>query len=433
MCRAACQAVQTTSEGQRAKAYQGMKLTRMKSVPMHLLFFGDFTGTANEGETGAGTDQVVDWNLGDRIVNIRSSFVPFGLRGTIVGLHPTTGTVEVIFDTTFIGGNTLHGVCANGRGRVVKWTDLLAVDASNVKVPKIVMKKKMVEKNLDGSVRGGESKETKKTMRPKGGMSDAKRRHLGLPEPEVVPMPVSAIEAAGKPTPAPVVQQLLKKGGLTESSYGKSSKGSDSQQQLNTLLSNMKTKSQPSSKKKSSQSGSSSAAPTPEQNHLNSLLANAKQDPSKKKQDAAHLNRLLANATTKAAAQPPSPQMPMQILQAPPRQQQMQMMPGMTVPMPMMMPSSMMMMPPMPMMPPQGAMRAMGGGAPLGPMPTSSSPLGPMPSSGQDGEAASGLVDEATMSPSKSTSKTTTTKKIPRQKKEAGSKSSLLMPSQMRR
>ena len=107
---------------------------------MHVLFFGDFIGTANEGEHGAGTDQVVDWALGARVVNLRSSFVPFGLRGTIIALHPTTGTVEVLFDTTFIGGNTLHGVCDNGRGRVVKWTDLVAVDATSVKAPRALMK-----------------------------------------------------------------------------------------------------------------------------------------------------------------------------------------------------------------------------------------------------------------------------------------------------
>ena len=58
------------------------------------------------------------------------------LRGTILATHPTTGTVEVVFDETFIGGNTLHGLCKNGRGRVVRWTDLLAVDAANVVEPR---------------------------------------------------------------------------------------------------------------------------------------------------------------------------------------------------------------------------------------------------------------------------------------------------------
>jgi hypothetical protein len=78
LCRAAAQAVQTAAESQRAKARAGARTVKLAGVPLHLLYFGDFTGTANEGDTGAGTDQLLDWQLGDRVVNIRCAFVPFG-------------------------------------------------------------------------------------------------------------------------------------------------------------------------------------------------------------------------------------------------------------------------------------------------------------------------------------------------------------------
>ena len=42
------------------------------------------------------------------ISNLGSPVVPFGLRGTVVALHASTGTVEVLFDQEFIGGTTLY-------------------------------------------------------------------------------------------------------------------------------------------------------------------------------------------------------------------------------------------------------------------------------------------------------------------------------------
>ena len=78
LCRAAAQAVQTAADAQHAKAAKAIRTVRLTGVPLHLLYFGDFTGTANEGEVGAGTDQLLDWQLGDRVVNIRCGFVPFG-------------------------------------------------------------------------------------------------------------------------------------------------------------------------------------------------------------------------------------------------------------------------------------------------------------------------------------------------------------------
>lgn len=70
--------------------------------------------------------------LGDRIVNLCANGLPFGARGTVVGIHEeSTGCVEVVMDREFIGGSTLQGSCANFRGKLCVWNHLLKVNASN--------------------------------------------------------------------------------------------------------------------------------------------------------------------------------------------------------------------------------------------------------------------------------------------------------------
>jgi len=63
--------------------------------------------------------------LGDRVCNMSSPVVPFGLGGTVVATHASTGCVEVVFDTDFVGGTSLYGSCGNRRGKLLPWTQLL--------------------------------------------------------------------------------------------------------------------------------------------------------------------------------------------------------------------------------------------------------------------------------------------------------------------
>jgi 5'-3' exoribonuclease 1 len=58
-------------------------------------------------------DQSATYQLYDRVVNTRQGFpVPFGLRGTVVGIHPAEVEVntmyEVIFDDDFQGGISIR-------------------------------------------------------------------------------------------------------------------------------------------------------------------------------------------------------------------------------------------------------------------------------------------------------------------------------------
>ena len=74
--------------------------------------------------------------LGDRVINLTSVGVPFGLRGTVVVLHSHTGFVEVVFDEEFVNGKSLNGYCSPFRGKLVPWTRVLRVPQAEVAVPK---------------------------------------------------------------------------------------------------------------------------------------------------------------------------------------------------------------------------------------------------------------------------------------------------------
>jgi len=65
--------------------------------------------------------------LGDRVTNLGSPVVPFGLGGTVVATHASTGCVEVLFDSEFIGGTSLYGACGNNRGKLLPWSQLLNI------------------------------------------------------------------------------------------------------------------------------------------------------------------------------------------------------------------------------------------------------------------------------------------------------------------
>jgi 5'-3' exoribonuclease 1 len=61
-----------------------------------------------------------EYVLGDRVVYVaHSGAVPFGARGTVVGIHPPTKEVDVVFDQEFIGGSDLQGRCTGCAGKTL--------------------------------------------------------------------------------------------------------------------------------------------------------------------------------------------------------------------------------------------------------------------------------------------------------------------------
>ena len=72
--------------------------------------------------------------LGDRVVNLCASGIPFAARGTVVGIHKaTTGCVEIVMDDEFIGGTNLQGLCSNFRGKLAVWAHLMRITVENKK------------------------------------------------------------------------------------------------------------------------------------------------------------------------------------------------------------------------------------------------------------------------------------------------------------
>ncbi|KAL2143231.1 hypothetical protein VTI28DRAFT_235 [Corynascus sepedonium] len=69
-----------------------------------------------------------NFSLGDRVVYVaRTGKVPIAFRGTVVGISrtPTAKLLDVVFDVTFMSGNTLGGRCPPFRGQTVPSTTLL--------------------------------------------------------------------------------------------------------------------------------------------------------------------------------------------------------------------------------------------------------------------------------------------------------------------
>eukprot|EP00980_Cylindrotheca_fusiformis_P026541 scaffold16396_cov140-Cylindrotheca_fusiformis.AAC.2 len=72
--------------------------------------------------------------LGDRIVNLCATGIPFGARGTVVGIHrATTGCVEIVLDEEFVGGSSLQGLCSNFRGKLCVWAHVMKITVDNSK------------------------------------------------------------------------------------------------------------------------------------------------------------------------------------------------------------------------------------------------------------------------------------------------------------
>jgi len=108
-------------------------------------------------------DDIKAPELGDRIVNLCASGIPFGARGTVVGIHEaSTGCVEVVMDEEFIGGTNLQGLCSNFRGKLCVWAHVMRItveDSSKVveKMVPIGSGKAAVDKILHDVMRQSEN------------------------------------------------------------------------------------------------------------------------------------------------------------------------------------------------------------------------------------------------------------------------------------
>lgn len=109
----------------------GMKKVLVKGVNLDMVYRGSMFSVS---------DSKLEYNqdyptLGDRVVSLTAVGVPFGLKGTVITIHSSTGYVEVIFDEEFTGGISLAGSCSNFRGRLCSWSALIKVSKTPPKQP----------------------------------------------------------------------------------------------------------------------------------------------------------------------------------------------------------------------------------------------------------------------------------------------------------
>jgi len=104
-------------------AAQAEEKMRISKVPLDAVYRDGFYSATERPTTLNSTAP----RLGDRVVNLSCTGVPFGLKGTVVTIHASTGYVEVLYDEEFVGGRPLQGSCSQFRGRLSAWSGLLCI------------------------------------------------------------------------------------------------------------------------------------------------------------------------------------------------------------------------------------------------------------------------------------------------------------------
>lgn len=99
-----------------------------------------------------GRAKLETFTLGNRVLNLNSSrkqFVPFGLRGTVIGR--TESKVIVLFDEQFLHGTSVYGHCRPYQGAQLRPQDLLNLSKQFAKLAKdnFDLVKRFQEKPLD--------------------------------------------------------------------------------------------------------------------------------------------------------------------------------------------------------------------------------------------------------------------------------------------
>ena len=102
-----------------------------KKVPLQTIFREGIFGTYDAPLQGL-NDAYDPPELGDRVVNLVASAVPFGLKGTVIAIHASSAYVEVLFDEEFAGGKSLQGLCSAFRGALVSWSSVLKVSRNTL-------------------------------------------------------------------------------------------------------------------------------------------------------------------------------------------------------------------------------------------------------------------------------------------------------------
>jgi 5'-3' exoribonuclease 1 len=167
--------------------------------------------------------------LGDRIVNLNAAGIPFGARGTVVGIHEaaTTGSVEVVMDEEFIGGTTLQGACSNFRGKLCLWAHVLKLAPDNSKdfVDKMVPKGRSAVGNILSSIdpKAAQTVSTtsQKALSKKTQTPEKPRANAWAKTPSAPPTPATSVSSHEEGTKTPPRARGASTGRTGSSTRGK--------------------------------------------------------------------------------------------------------------------------------------------------------------------------------------------------------------------
>ena len=199
---------------------KGFPKDSVVKIPGNALYREGMVG-ATEVLSAADLNKNAPPELGDRLVNLNADGIPFGARGTVVGIHEaaTTGSVEVVMDEEFIGGTTLQGACANFRGKLCVWAHLLKLAPDNSKdfVDKMVPKGRgtaavsniisSIDPHADKNVPSQMPVESQKKSAKKGNKHETpeKQREIRLltKPPSAPPTPATSVSSHEDPKTPP--------------------------------------------------------------------------------------------------------------------------------------------------------------------------------------------------------------------------------------
>jgi hypothetical protein len=134
--------------------------------------------------------------LGMRVVNVTAVAIPFGLKGTVVGIHANTGYVDILFDEDFGSGRPIIGAASKFRGALVPWSSVLCITSDDAirnfarqirsgshaafGVPESVLKGGAIRSQSSAS-KGGKPAGTPKAAEVKNGVVGAKAPQISAP------------------------------------------------------------------------------------------------------------------------------------------------------------------------------------------------------------------------------------------------------------
>jgi len=236
----AIQAVQKAADVRTNALKKGERLKdSLIKIPAYALYREGSTN-ATDVLTAADLNDDEAPELGDRIVNICAMGLPFGARGSIVGIHEaSTGCVEVVMDEEFIGGGNLQGACGNFRGKLCIWAHLLKISPSNSDelVDKLVPKgsgKATVESLLASIEKQSVGSHKEKKAPAWGGKGIPEATPEPATEPQKVPTSATKVAPSSNKTPSRSTSRAGSTGrpvstGRSKQGSWREAKGPDSQ------------------------------------------------------------------------------------------------------------------------------------------------------------------------------------------------------------